>query len=379
MRLAIDATPILPGGKGLAIVFESLLDCLSRSRVLKPTAVYVDESFFDEARRRWSGMSLKPVRSRPALVWEKVFLSRHLRKDGIDLLLTGRDRTVCEPMCKTVVYLFEVPDYRNEATLSSKDGWYAKAAALLTRFFFTSVVRGVTHFIVSSEFTKQDLVARYGVSAEKITVVYPGLRPQFCSLESFGSRAEARRHFADGQPYVLHFATGDPRDNTSTAIEAFARALPNLNHDVVLLLVGTGAKAVIEKDVTRYGLGDRVRHTGFLSVEDLVLSYLGAEAYLDPTLYEGFGLQLLEAMACGVPVLSSRVTSVPEVVGDAGMLFDPHDVDGFASGLVRVVNEPDLRKFMISGGLERAKQFTWERTIPQLVSTFENIARQDGT
>jgi glycosyltransferase involved in cell wall biosynthesis len=155
--------------------------------------------------------------------------------------------------------------------------------------------------------------------------------------------------------------------------------LPHLDHDVVLLLVGTGAKAVIERDVTRYGLADRVRHTGFLSVEDLVLSYLGAEAYLDPTLYEGFGLQLLEAMACGVPVLSSRVTSVPEVVGDAGMLCDPYDVNGFASVLVRVVNEPDLRQFMISGGLERAKQFTWERTIRQLVSTFENIARQDGT
>ena len=101
-------------------------------------------------------------------------------------------------------------------------------------------------------------------------------------------------------------------------------------------------------------------------------------AYLDPTLYEGFGLQLLEAMACGVPVLSSHVTSVPEVVGDAGLLFDPYDVDGYASGLVRVINDQDIRKAMISSGFQRSRSFSWERTVKQLATTLEAVAEHNG-
>jgi glycosyltransferase involved in cell wall biosynthesis len=189
---------------------------------------------------------------------------------------------------------------------------------------------------------------------------------------------KARQHFTDGKPYILHFATGDPRDNTSTALAAFSQAAPHLGQDMMLLLVGSGAQAIIEKGVTRYGLACRARHAGFLSDDELVLAFHGAEAYLDPTLYEGFGLQLLEAMACGVPVLSSLVTSVPEVVGKAGMLFDPYDVDGFALGLVSVVKQPEIRMTMASRGYERAKQFSWDRTIKQLEETLETIVRRNG-
>lgn len=378
MRLAIDATPILPGGKGLAVVFEALLDCLDRSCAMRPAVVYVDESFFDQAQQRWSRIPLRPVRSRPALLWEKVLLPRRVMKDGIELLFTGRDRTICEPRCKTVVYLFEVPDYRNEMILNGANGWYSKAAAISTRRAFNSVTRTITHFIVSSESTRRDLMTRYRVPAEKLTVVYPGLRPQLCGPWKAESGVKARQHFTGGKPYVLHFATGDPRDNTSTALAAFSRAAPHLGQDMMLLLVGSGAKAMIDKGAARNGLAGRVCHAGFLSEDELVLAYHGAEAYLDPTLYEGFGLQLLEAMACGVPVLSSRVTSVPEVVGEAGMLFDPYDVDGFAMGLVGVVNQPDFRQTMASRGRERAKQFSWERTIKQLEETLETIVRRNG-
>lgn len=379
MRLAIDATPILSGGKGLAIFLGTFLDGISCSRALRPMVVYVDESFFDEARGRWSELPLKAVRSRPALLWEKTLLPRQIRRDGAELLFTGRDRTVCEPVCKTVVYLFEVPDYRTELTLRGGDGWYSKAAAVVTRRSFTSVAGRVSHFIVSSESTRRDLETRYAVPSKKVTVVYPGVRPQFHGRGDSKCRGEATRFFTAGNPYVLHFATGDPRDNTSTALEAFSRALPYLNRGVVLLLAGVSEKSrtVVERRVARYGLRGRVHVAGFLEGESLSLAYQGAEAYLDPTLYEGFGFQLLEAMACGVPILSSRVTSIPEVVSDAGLLFDPYDVEGFAFGLGKIIGDPGLRESMISKGLDRAKLFSWESTVRQLVDVIEAVARQD--
>ena len=376
MRFAVDATPILSGGKGLAIFLETFLDFLARSEALKPVVVYVDVSFFEKARSRWPGIPLTPVRSRPALLWERLRLPRLAKRDGIEILFTGRDRTACEPACETVVYLFEVPDYRTGASLmSADDGWYSKAAALLTRYAFASVARRVTRLIVSSEFTRRELEERYGVPKEKIAVVYPGLRPGLFSAKDSELHREARRRFTAGRSYVLHFATGDPRDNTETALAAFARAAPRLRDEVALLLAGVSEQrhAAIEQLVARYGITGRCYMAGFLTGESLSSAYLEAEAYLDPTLYEGFGFQLLEAMASGVPVLSSRVSSVPEVVQDAGFLCDPRDVEEFASGLVSILNDPGRRESMILKGVERARQFSWDETTSQLASVITAI------
>ncbi len=164
----------------------------------------------------------------------------------------------------------------------------------------------------------------------RTSVVYPGVPPAFTPGEAPSGR----------ERYVFHLGSNDPRDNTATAVEACRRA-------GVRLLVAGGWR------------GDEAEALGRVPDDELVDLYRGAAAYLDPSLYEGFGYGVLEAMACGAPVVASDVTSIPEVVGDAGMLCDPRSAEEFAAALGRILDEP---------GLARATEFKWERTAAGLAA-----------
>ena len=177
-------------------------------------------------------------------------------------------------------------------------------------------------------------------------VVYPGLDERFSPGEGRG-----------GERYVLHLGSNDARDNTATVVRAFALARERASEPVRLLVAGgaTGPGA------------DGVEFLGRVSDEELVALYRGAAAYLDATLYEGFGYQPLEAMACGAPVVASSATSSPEVAGDAALLVDPQDGDAVAAALVRVLEEPGLAEDLRRKGFERSREFTWERTADALL------------
>jgi glycosyltransferase involved in cell wall biosynthesis len=158
---------------------------------------------------------------------------------------------------------------------------------------------------------------------------------------------------------VLHIGSDDPRDNTDTALAAFARA----DAHPVRLLVAGGVQG---------GAQPGVEFLGRVTDEELVLLYQGAAAYLDTSLYEGFGYQALEALALGAPYVGSNATSLPEVVGDAGLLVDPTDVDALAAALSRVLAEPGLADELRRRGFERARTFTWERTADALLALLED-------
>jgi glycosyltransferase involved in cell wall biosynthesis len=155
--------------------------------------------------------------------------------------------------------------------------------------------------------------------------------------------------FTPREPYVFHLGSTDPRDNTAVAVEACRRA-------GVKLVVAGGWQ------------GEGAEVLGRVSDDELVDLYRGAAAYVDPSLYEGFGYGVLEAMACGAPVVASNTTSLPEVVGDAGLLCDPRDAEALAAGIRRLLDEPGLAESLRRRGLERAACFTWSRTAEGLSS-----------
>ena len=222
--------------------------------------------------------------------------------------------------------------------------------------------RVALRLLAISHATKSDLVRHYDVAPERISVTQLAADASFRPVMDTAAIAAVRARYGIGPTYVLYVGTLQPRKNLVRLVQAFATvaaAHPNLQ----LVLAGKQAWQYRQllAQVQRLGLAGRVLFPGYVDAADLPALYSGALAFAFPSLYEGFGMPALEAMACGTPVLASSVSSLPEVVGDAGLLVDPTDIPALAAALSRLVAEPDLRAELRQRGLVRARAFSWER------------------
>jgi glycosyltransferase involved in cell wall biosynthesis len=223
-------------------------------------------------------------------------------------------------------------------------------------------VREATRIIADSEATRADVVALLGVAPERVHTVPLGCDPRFTP----GDPAAARRAAAAlgiEAPFVLHVGTIEPRKNLPALVTAFARArrAARLPHRLVLAgAPGWGVEPVRAR-IAAEGVADLVRLTGALPDAQLLALYRAADLFAFPSLYEGFGLPVLEAMACGTPVLAANVASLPEVAGDAALLVDPRDEAALAAALERGLTDPALRARLRTAGPPRAATFTWDR------------------
>ena len=237
--------------------------------------------------------------------------------------------------------------------------------------------RRARRIIAISESTKRDVVRLLGVPPEKVEVVYCGIDDAFRPLppQSWGERGEvAAFRSKRGLPerFILFVGTIEPRKNVARLIEAFAN-LQTCKPAHLKLVIG-GAKGWFYEDVfarvEELGLEGEVMFPGYIPVSELPLWYNAAELFVYPSLYEGFGLPPLEAMACGTPVVTANTSSLPEVVGDAGLTVDPLDVEGLAEAMRRVLDDEALRQEMRKRGLQRAKGFSWTKTAQETVQVY---------
>ncbi|NJL92658.1 MAG: glycosyltransferase family 4 protein [Anaerolineae bacterium] len=229
------------------------------------------------------------------------------------------------------------------------------------------------HILATSQATQDDLAQFYGVPADKMTVIYSGIEPRFQPVTDKGLQQAVRRRYRlpDG-PFTLAVGTLQPRKNYPRLIQALYQAnLPDLH---LVIAGGKGwLEAPIHAQVAELGLQNRVHLIGFVADEDLSALYSLATLTAYPSLYEGFGFPILESMACGTPVLASTTSSMPEVSGQAAWLVDPLDTEALAEGLRRLLTDPALRETLSTAGLERARQFTWERAAQQLYDLYQRL------
>ncbi len=235
-----------------------------------------------------------------------------------------------------------------------------------------SVARRV---IVPSEATARDLHAAYGTPRSKIVVIPHGYHPRFRPVPP-DEIARGLARLGLTPPYILALGTLQPRKNLARTLEAFARlCAAGLPHRLVLVgrrgwLADPLFAAFARPDSPAHG---RIAITGYLPDDDLPIVYNGAVALAFPSLYEGFGLPALEALACGTPVLTSNATSLPEVVGDAALTVDPLDTAAIADGLTRLVTDQSLRETLRERGLAQAARFSWGRAARQTLAVLEEV------
>jgi glycosyltransferase involved in cell wall biosynthesis len=237
----------------------------------------------------------------------------------------------------------------------------------LVRYLSQVVPRSIARadrVLVDSQATRADLIAHWGTVPEKVEVLYGGVDARFCPKPEPGAAERIRaRYSLDERPYVLSVGTVQPRKNYVRLIQAFA----SLKTEAQLLIAGGRGWLYQEILAQAEKHADRVRILGFVDDVDLPALYRNAALFAFPSLYEGFGFPVLEAMACGVPVVCSNASSLLEVAGEAALLVDPHDTSGLAEAIARMLEDADLRREMIAKGLAQAARFTWEQAARQLL------------
>jgi len=251
-----------------------------------------------------------------------------------------------------------------------------RAAYAYARASMWSAVRRSHRILTVSEASKRDIIHFFNVAPEKIVVVYNAIDERFRVAPGEEDVARVRERYQLDHEFVLYVGNIKPHKNLVRLIEAFdvLRQRPGCDQ-LKLLIIGDEISKLpaLRRAVHRHKLHKHVRFLGFQPDETLAILYRLAAVFVFPSLYEGFGLPPLEAMASGTPVVTSNVSSLPEVTGEAAVLVDPYDVDSIADGIYRVLRSPALRQELREKGIARAREFSWERSVARTRELYAEV------
>ena len=317
-------------------------------------------------------------------LWTQVGLAIHTFTDNLDLLFVPSHTLPLfrKPGLKTVMTIHDLGAEYLPSLHQLKQALYLKAITKLQ-------LKSATHLIAVSQATKQDLVDRVGIDPKKVTVIYEGGPTRDKYQETSDKEEGVMQKFGlERQKYFLFIGTIQPRKNLERLIEAFSHQLSairekakksenwSLETDDSLKLVLAGNKgwqsAKIYHQPQAMGISDRVLFTGFITDEEKKILLENALALAFPSLFEGFGLPILEAFGSNCPVLTSNISSMPEVAGNAAILVDPYSLESILEGMMRMQNV-EFRVKLIKEGHEQLKKFSWEKAARETLNVLESI------
>jgi glycosyltransferase involved in cell wall biosynthesis len=313
-------------------------------------------------------VGLRGARLLPALLTLGQFeIARAARQKNLALI---HDPTASAPLLLArtprVVTIHDAIPYIYPETSTALD-------RLIYRFWLPWIVRRLDAIITVSQQSKDDIVRYLPVDPQRVVVIPLAAGARYQPAP----RAQIERvldRYRIPAPYILYVGSIEARKNLARLLEAYAR-LRRWSPQWRLVVVGARKWkfSPVFDTVRRLGLEPHVQFTGYVADDDLPALYSGADLFVFPSVYEGFGLPVLEAMACGTPVVTSNSSSLPEVAGDAALLVDPLDVEAIASGMRAVLSDHALRAELRRRGLDRARQFTWERTASDTIAVYERV------
>lgn len=296
-------------------------------------------------------------------------LPRRLREDRPDL---AHFQYIAPPRssCPFVVTVHDI-------SFETDQSFFNPVDRLRMRMLIPWSVKRAAHVLTVSEFSKTQIVEQYGVSGDRVTVTYNGVDEVFAKPLSDQEVLRIKQRYRLKEPFILAVGNVQPRKNLVRLLRAFsALSASGDAEDWSLYMVGQSRWGAEEsyRQLSQLGLENKARFLGYVDTqEDLAALYKIATIFAYPSLYEGFGLPIVEAMAAGTPVLTSNVTSMPEVAGDAAVLVDPTSVDDIAEGLQRLMGDPLLVDALIDKGKRRAKAFSWDTAASQTLSVYQSV------
>ncbi|MDP9238343.1 MAG: glycosyltransferase family 4 protein [Chloroflexota bacterium] len=370
MRIAIDASsvPAQPAGAGVYAI--ELVRALAERDRHDGYALFTAGSWAGamlDSRPNWRIERVGAASGVRRLAWEQVRLPRVLDALRIDVLhSTHHTLPLLNVGCKRVVTIHDVTFFRMPER-------YPPARRLYMQTMTRLATRVANAFIVPSRAVQDDVVRLLGVMPDRVTPVYEAAGEQYRPVDPVEADAVAKRYGIDA-PFVLSVGSLEPGKNRRRVFRAMRR-LRDEGLDYRLVVVGQKAWKY-EGDfalVDALGMRDRIIFPGYVKQDDLPALYGAATAFVFPSLYEGFGLPVIEAMSCGTPVLTSNISATAEVAGDAALLVDPLSVEAIADGLRRLLRDAELRADLSKRGLLRAAEFRWHRAAAETHAVYAKV------
>jgi len=367
LKIAIDARKLRDYGIGTYI--RNLLRHLSRIDSRTEYVLFCRGADCAATEELGDNFRAVPEPARPYSASEQLRIPMDLRREGIDLF--HAPHYVLPPLtpCKSVVTIHDCIHLRFPQYLPNR---LAYAYARSSLWFATHRSNRV---LTVSEASKRDILRYFHVPEGKIDVIYNAIDERFGEPPAPEEIERVRDRYQLNAPYVLYAGNIKPHKNLERLIEAFHMLRRGDLEHVKMLIIGDEISkyATLRRAVHRYKLHKHVRFFGFVPDKTLAVFYRLARAFVFPSLYEGFGLPPLEAMASGTPVITSNISSLPEVVGDAALLIDPYDASAIADAMRRVLLDSDLRDDLRQRGLRRVSEFSWERSVRRVREIYEEV------
>ena len=321
------------------------------------------------------------VRSAPISAGTLFTLGRALKAENLDVFHSHFYITPLVKPCKQVVTVHDITPLLFPRYYSGRALHLEKLAFWFHKVLIPRTIRQSDRIIAVSGFTKSCVLKVVpGKPADTIDVIYEGTEPYFHPPRDAGEAAKERKALGLPARYFLYVGNTKPHKNLAGLAAAFSALLDSSPRyrDIRLIIAGRQDRffPALKERVASLGHGDRVIFRGYVGERELPLFYSGALAFVFPGFLEGFGLPVLEAMACGTPVITSNASSIPEVAGDAGILLDPDDTEGLAGAMKRVADDGALRERLASKSIGRAGVFSWKKAARETIAVYEKLGKQ---
>jgi len=370
VHIAIDAHSVGTGLAGNETYAANLVEALAEVGAEHLYTVYVTR---EEARARFAGrwphVRVRRTLPHTPLVRIPFTLSAELRRRPVDLLHVQYTAPPFPP-CPVVTTVHDLSFEHLPET-------FKRRSRMQLRLTVRRTTRLAAHVVAPSEYTRQDLVRTYGLDPARVSVVPLAAAPHFRPVEEKAELERVKRRYGITGEYVLAVGSIQPRKNLARLVRAYSDLRRARGRSNLPQLVLAGKRAWLYGEtlgaIEAGGVSDSVVLTGYVREGDLPALYSGALCFVYPSFFEGFGLPPLEAMSCGAPVVAGDMTSLPEVVGDAGLLVNPLDEGELAQAVGRLIDDPGLRAELRGRGLSRARLFDWRETARMTLQVYRRV------
>jgi len=370
-RIGIDATalPAQPVGAGNYII--QLVKALAKMDLDYEFIVFAQKSKRDlfgiplNSNLHWEIVADKSPMYR--LMWEQTTFPRLVHRAELDLLHSLHYTKPVRLGCPSVVTIHDM-------TFFLFPHLHTRSKRIFFPFAIRSSIRRADALIAISESTRQDSIRLLGISPQKIFTTMLGITDEFRVVKDKGLLEKVREKYDLPEAFVLYVGLVEPRKNIPFLIRAYKSLVDEgIQHNLVIVGRFGWMYHEVFKQIEELGLEDRVQFTGYMPQDDLPMVYNLASLFVYPTKYEGFGFPTLEAMACGTPVVTTAISSLPEIVGNAGILVPPGDEQELTGAMVEVLSDPIFYDQLRTRGLQRSEQFTWERTARETLKVYQQV------